>query len=218
MIALYASVAHLDKYAIERFLMSEELLMEHAALAIKQEILKRFSGGSVLIVCGGGNNGADGLALARLLSIEGGFRPRFYLPFGSSSWLCEKQLERARALGIRQVNAISACDILVDALFGSGFNRKLDESAESTVRAIRDAKAFKIACDMPSGISQDGNYDICANMDLTVTMGAPKLALFNDRIKDLAGEIVEPELGIPKEAYMVATQDFLLEVSDLSLP
>ncbi|GHV08707.1 bifunctional NAD(P)H-hydrate repair enzyme [Campylobacterota bacterium] len=218
MIALYESTQHLDKQAVESFLMSEELLMEHAALAIKREIVKRFDTASVLIVCGSGNNGADGLALARLLALENGFEPAIYLPFGTSSWLGEKQLERARRLRIRETKGIEPCTVLIDALFGSGFNRKLDDHAEAIVKAMETLTAFKIACDVPSGVSQDGNFDTNAKMNLTVTMGAPKLALFNDRIKDRAGEIVIGDLGLPREAYMGHSDDFLLEMSDLALP
>ena len=216
--ALYDSVDHLDKRAVETFYMSEELLMEHAALSIKREITTRFSKATVLIVCGNGNNGADGLALARLLAMDGGFESSVYLPFGTSSWLGAKQLERLRALGIKEVDHISECDVLIDALFGSGFNRKLDEKASAIVQAMDNLRAFKIACDVPSGVSQDGNFDTCAKMNLTVSMGAPKLALFNDRIKDKAGAIVVGDLGIPKEAYTTQTDAFLLEMSDLRLP
>lgn len=218
MIALYESVEHLDKRAVETFAMSEEVLMEHAALAIKREILARFEGAGVLIVAGSGNNGADGLALARLLSMEAGFEPRVFLPLGASSALAQTQLDRLRALGIEEVEAIGPCDVLIDALFGGGFNRKLDDWGMKLIAQMEGLSAFKIACDVPSGVSKDGNYDTCARMDLTVTMGAPKLALFNDRIKDKAGDIVVADLGLPREAYMGESDAFLLEESDLRLP
>lgn len=218
MIALYESVESLDKRAVERFAMSEELLMEHAALAMAREIFKRFDRGKVLIVCGAGNNGADGLALARLLSAREGFAPKVYLPFGTKCELGEKQLRRVKALGIAQVEAIEPSDILIDALFGGGLNRELGENAVEIVKALDDARAFKIACDIPSGVSGDGSFDICAKMDLTVTMGAPKLALFSDKVKDRVGEIVVADLGIPRDAYALSADAFLLEESDLNLP
>jgi hydroxyethylthiazole kinase-like uncharacterized protein yjeF len=219
-IALYESVEHLDKRAVESFFMSEELLMEHAALAIKREIVSRFpNGAKVLIVSGSGNNGADGLALARLLAVEKGFLPSVYLPFGTSTWLGSKQLERLKALGIESVNGVLECDVLVDALFGSGFKRKLeDEGATVILNAMNSLRAFKIACDIPSGVSVEGGFGITAKVDLTVTMGAPKLVLFTDRIKDFAGKIVVGDLGLPKEAFAAHSDSFLLEESDMKLP
>lgn len=218
MIALYESVESLDKRAVETFAMSEELLMEHAAIAIEREIVRRFDRGEVLIVCGAGDNGADGLALARLLSMRGGFKPKVYAPFGVNSPLGKRQLERVRALGIAEVSAVEPSDIAIDALFGGGLNRKLDENAAGVVKAIDDMRAFKIACDIPSGVDKDGNFDICAKMDLTVTMGAPKLALFNDKVKDRVGEIIVADLGIPREAYAAQADAFLLEIGDLRPP
>ncbi|MDR3163254.1 MAG: NAD(P)H-hydrate dehydratase [Helicobacteraceae bacterium] len=220
MVALYESVEHLDKRAVESFFMSEELLMEHAALAMKREIISRFpSGAKVLIVSGSGNNGADGLALARLLAMEKGFLPSVYLPFGTSTWLGSKQLERLKALGIESVGEIRECDVLVDALFGSGFKRKLeDEGATVILSAMNSLRAFKIACDIPSGVSVDGSFGITAKVDLTVTMGAPKLVLFTDRIKDFAGRIIVGDLGLPKEAFAAHSDSFLLERSDMKLP
>jgi hydroxyethylthiazole kinase-like uncharacterized protein yjeF len=218
MIALYESVEQLDKRAVETFKMSEDLLMEHAALAMANEITKRFDRARVLIVCGAGNNGADGLALARLLSIKSGFEPKIFLPFGTNGELGEKQLKRALALGIEEVKAIEQTDILIDALIGGGLNRKPDESVIAIVEAINDLRAFKIACDIPSGVGKDGNFDVCVKADLTITMGAPKLGLFNDKIKDAIGELVVADLGIPREAYSAHTDAFLLEESDLKAP
>ncbi len=219
MIPLYESVGHLDRRAVEVCAMSEELLMEHAALAIKEEILARFEAPCrVLIVCGSGNNGADGLALARLLSIESGFEPTIYLPMGVSSPLAKAQLARIEALGIEQVEGLHPCEVLVDALFGSGFNRKMEPWAMKLIGQMDELQAYKIACDLPSGISKEGNFDTCAQFDLTVTMGAPKLALFNDCIKDRAGEIVVASLGLPAMIYQEESDAYLLEMADLTLP
>jgi hydroxyethylthiazole kinase-like uncharacterized protein yjeF len=199
-------------------MMSEELLMEHAAMAMAREIASRFKGGKVLIVCGAGNNGADGLALARLLVIKKGFDVRIFVPFGTGSWLSEKQLERARALSITEVNAVEKCDILVDALLGSGLKGDLEDKARDVIAAMDAARAYKIACDIPSGVNKDGAFEACPKMDLTITMGAPKIALFNDRVKDRAGRVSIADLGIPREAYAGETDSFLLEMSDLKLP
>jgi hydroxyethylthiazole kinase-like uncharacterized protein yjeF len=218
LIALYESVESLDRRAVETFAMSEELLMEHAALAIEREIVKRFDRGAVLIVCGAGNNGADGLALARLLGARKNFAPKVYAPLGIRSPLGKIQLRRVRALGVKEVTAFEPSDIIVDALFGGGLNRKLDESVAEIIKAIDGASAFKIACDIPSGVNKEGAFDVCAKMNLCVTMGAPKLALFHDKVKDYAGEIVVADLGVPREAYAAQSDAFLLEESDLKAP
>src|SRR5512135_1817594 len=111
---LYREVTSLDQRAVTKFALSEELMMEHAASALERSIRERFPRhASVLIVCGSGNNGADGLALARLL--EGDFSLTVHLPFGASSPLCQRQRERLEALGLKHAEITEGYTVIVDA-------------------------------------------------------------------------------------------------------
>lgn len=214
--AVYESVSHLDQRAYEEYGLNEEILMEHAALGIKQVIDTAGKGSSVLIVCGPGNNGADGIALARLLMPE--YDVHLTLPFGAKSPMAKLQLKRAEALGLPLSDKTIGCDIVVDALFGSGLNKPLNQEAADLIRRLNELSAYKIACDMPSGLFPNGGHDTVFHADLTVSMGAHKLAYFYDATKDICGTVVNVDLGLPYERYTGPTDTFLLEANDMILP
>lgn len=215
---IFSHVGMLDRRAYERYAMSEEVLMEHAALAMAEQIRKRFPrGAKVLAVCGPGNNGADGLALARLLKTAG-YAPRIRLPYGAKSPLARLQLERAERLEIPFSEGLEPVEAVADCLFGSGLNRPLDPAGRKAVEAMNRLEGFKVACDVPSGLMEDGTMEAVFRADVTVTMGAAKLCLYADAAKDPAGEIVTADLGIPFDAYAVESDAYVLEAEDLELP
>ncbi len=214
MIPLFRDVSSLDQRCYDEYEMSEDLLMEHAALGLKQEIDEDCS---VLIVSGAGNNGADGIALARLLAnrvID------LYLPFGAKSDMAKLQLKRAKKVEIKIIDEIEKeYDIVVDALFGSGLNRDLDQTSIDLIKLLNNKGGKKIACDIPSGLDLDGNVRGEAfRSDITITMGAYKEALFSDLAKDFVGEVKRANLGIKDEIYENKSDTYLLERSDLELP
>lgn len=215
---LYLEVNSLDQRTVAKFGLTEEIMMEHAALALRQTLRSRFSrGAKVLIVCGSGNNGADGLALGRLLL--GDYDVTVHLPFGASTPLAQLQRERLERLGVKNSPIEEGYDIIVDAMFGSGLSRPLGPTAAEVIERVNAMDGFKIACDVPSGLSPDGTLDRSTfRADLTVTMGAYKRALFSDAAKEVAGEISSCDLGIPRSFYETPSAWRLLEESDLSLP
>ena len=215
---LFDEVNSLDKRCYEKFLLSEDLLMEHAAsnmaLYISQNhpTLK-----SILIVCGSGNNGADGLVLARLLYSK--FDVKLYLANEPKSSMAQLQLQRIQALNIDMVNELFEADIIVDCLFGTGLNKPLDEKSINLLNTLNSSNSFKIACDIPSGINNLGQIqNIAFEADVTITMGALKTSLFSDVAKDYVGEIIVANLGVQREVYEVESNKFLLEKSDMKLP
>lgn len=192
--------------------------MEHAALAIARFIQERFEPNvSILIVCGSGNNGADGLALARLL--EGKYRISIHLPFGASSPLAQLQRERAEKVELKNTPIEGEYDIVVDALFGSGLNRVLGPTAIEALQAMNASSGYKIACDVPSGLYSDGTLDPHRfKANTTVTMGALKRSLFSDAAKEITGEILVADLGVHRSRYETPSSWKLLEQNDLNLP
>lgn len=229
----------MDRAAQEKFLISEDLMMENAVCALEKLCLEELKKSnefalyrpSVLILCGSGNNGADGYALARHLICE-----KYSVSVCSlgecKSELAKIQKERAAKIGVNIFDFLELDNFLeeksidlkliVDCIFGIGFHGNLPPQASavlSEINKFNDAK--KIACDIPSGLDKFGNAD--ANVfvaDKTLTMGSLKHCLFTSSAKDCAGEIVLCNLGISQDNFESLSQSdsFLLEKSDMCLP
>ena len=215
---LFDEVNSLDKRCYEEFLLSEDLLMEHAASSMALYICENFSHlNSILIVCGSGNNGADGIALARLLHTK--FNVNLYLGSPLKSSMAKLQLQRVQALGVNIVEELTLCDITVDCLFGTGLNKALNENYINLINILNSYTSIKIACDIPSGINTIGQVEsIAFEADITITMGALKTSLFTDVSKDYVGEIIVANLGVQRNIYEIESNKYLLEKSDMKLP
>jgi ADP-dependent NAD(P)H-hydrate dehydratase / NAD(P)H-hydrate epimerase len=215
---IYNEVNSLDKRCYTKYKLTEDILMEHASIAMMNFIDKKFSKNKkVLIVCGPGNNGADGLALARLLYKK--YKVFVYIPFGAKSQMAKLQLSRIESLNVKISLKIKKCDVVVDCLFGSGLTRKLDEKSLALVEEQNKLEAYKIACDIPSGINTKGQIKSKAfYANTTITMGALKKSLFSDNAKQYMGTIQVANLGIQRTLYEAKARCFLLEMNDLKLP
>lgn len=206
---LYDEVASLDKRCYERFALSEDILMEHAANGMAEYIRTNFAkNSSVIVACGSGNNGADGLALARLL--QGDCKVSVFYAKRPSSPMAKLQQTRLDALNLPVCEELKNCDILVDAIVGTGFNGNFDEKLQAILGKMNHIQAFKIACDTPSGK--------IFKADITLTMGALKKDLFLDEAKDFVGEIKVLDLGVSRELYEISSPWKLLDFKDLKLP
>ncbi len=217
MIKVFKEVASLDKKCYEHYHLSEDLLMEHAAMGLKNALPTESK--KILIIAGNGNNGADGIALARM--IEPCHDSEVYLPFGAKSEMAILQVKRAKSVGVRFVESIGeGYDIIVDCLFGSGLNRALDEESKKIIHTANALQAFKLSCDIPSGIDISGSvFSVAFEADKTVTMGARKEALYSDEAKDFVGEIVCAKLGVETAYYEDESHTgFVLQKSDMKLP
>ncbi len=231
---VYKSVDSLDNRAVERFGISSEILMENAASAMERVIDEKISAPNalIIIVCGTGNNGADGFALARRLS--GKYNIKVFCPPSleshTKSALNSLQRQRFEAVGGKFIDGMFLCDIVVDCLFGSGFRGEVDSQIADLIAQMNAIARVKIACDMPSGILQtqsgESNGVIPSNdakqtpfkADITIAMGGLKSAYFSDFAKDFVGEIVVANLGISRANYEEDSPIKLLEISDLKLP
>ena len=114
---------------------------------------------------------------------------------------------------------ITSADCIIDGIFGSGLNKALSSEICEILSLANSAKSLKIAVDIPSGIDKNGRVlggAFCA--DLTITMGALKLALFSDAAKDQVGRIKVANLGISRQNFEEQSEYFLLQKSDLKLP
>ena len=216
---VFEEVNSLDQKCYKKYALSEDLLMEHAANAMYQFIDNTLSSTeeTIFIVSGSGNNGADGIALARLLHEK--YKVKLYIPFGIKSDMAKLQYKRAKLIGVKTVTKISKSDIIVDCLFGSGLNRTLNKKSEEIIKKLNSINAFKLSCDIPSGINTQGQIESVAfHSDTTITMGALKKSLFTDYAKDYTGNIIVANLGVQRKLFEGKTDTYLLEESDISLP
>ncbi len=221
MLSVYEKVNALDKRAIEEWLLSEDILMENAAMALERAVLQNASlGTKVIILCGSGDNGGDGYALARRLM--GRFRVLVFEMKLAKSPMCQLQKERAKKVGVviktwEDNHKDLECDVLIDCVVGSAFKGELEPFLD--FESLSQKARFKIACDIPSGIDSKGRVDKRAfKADLTISMGAIKSCLLSDRAKDYIGELKVGHLGVFNQIYEIPTDTFLLEKSDLKLP
>ncbi len=215
---LFDEVGSLDKRCYKQFHLSEDILMEHAAEGMASFIRHKFSQNSkIIIVCGSGNNGADGIALSRLLHKD--FNVSLLQAKKIKSPMALLQTKRSQTLEIPYINTIEKCDLIVDALVGTGFNGELNTELSSLMQTLNATDAFKIACDIPSGINSNGN---CAKdtfvADTTLTMGALKKSLFLDEAKDFVGAIEVIDLGLSRFIYERDSSWKLLDFADMQLP
>jgi len=215
---VFKSCYDLDKRCYEIYGLTEDILMEHAARGMAEYIKNNFDHGtSILIVSGTGNNGADGIVLARQL--HGEYDVKLVLPFGTKSEIAKLQEQRAEALGVNIVKELYDSDVIVDAIFGAGLNRELDEETQHILHQLNSFIGFKIACDVPTGVSENGLLmPMAFYADVTITMGALKESLYVDESKDVLGEIMRVDLGVSSQKYETESNTSVLEFSDLKLP
>ncbi|MGL2579648.1 NAD(P)H-hydrate dehydratase [Helicobacter pylori] len=221
MLSVYEKVNALDKRAIEELFLSEDILMENAAMALERAVLQNASlGAKVIILCGSGDNGGDGYALARRLI--GRFKTLVFEMKLAKSPMCRLQKERAKKAGViiktwEDNHKDLECDVLIDCVVGSAFKGELEPFLN--FESLSQKARFKIACDIPSGIDSKGRVDKRAfKADMTISMGAIKSCLLSDRAKDYVGELKVGHLGVFNPIYEIPTETFLLEKSDLKLP
>ncbi len=221
MLSVYEKVNALDKRVLEKFNLSEDILMENAAMALERAVLQNASlGAKVIILCGSGDNGGDGYALARRL--VGHFKTLVFEMKPAKSPMCQLQKERAKKVGVviktwEEKNEYLECDVLIDCVVGSNFKGELEPFLN--FESLSQKARFKIACDIPSGIDSKGRVDKGAfKAHMTISMGAIKSCLLSDRAKDYIGELKVGHLGVFNQIYEIPTDTFLLEKSDLKLP
>lgn len=182
---------------------SFDQLMENAGQGVARDLLKRLPAPQpILILCGKGNNGGDGLVIARVL-VQNGFKV-------AVSWVCGEQLsalsqtnrERLQGLAVQFVEPIagieSAPSYIIDGIFGTGFQGVLPPFVQEVLRAANQAPALRIALDMPTGLNGDtGECDPDTfQADICYTFAAYKPAHLMESAQSYCGEIICVDIGI----------------------
>lgn len=198
----------LDRHTIEDLGVPGELLMECAGALVAREAASQLRpGASVWVVCGGGNNGGDGLVAARHLHLRGVPVRLFFV--GDPERLRGEpgaNLARARTAGIPVESRLcpEPGAVVVDAIFGTGLSRAVEGPAADAIRqmvALRP-EVRVLAVDLPSGVDADCGraLGVAVEADVTVTLGLPKLGLALEPGRSLAGRILVGRIGIADEA------------------
>lgn len=182
------------------------VLMERAALAMAEEVVRRFpSPVSVTVVTERGNNGGDGLALGRML-LEKGYPVRFYEIGGvkkaSASYETQKKILEHLGVDVEKDLPEEDCAIWVDAIFGVGLKREVAGIQKEVIEKMNRKNGYKIAVDIPSGVdAATGQILGCGfQADLTVTFGFLKTGMVLYPGASFCGEVEVRDIGFPRKA------------------
>lgn len=191
-------------------------LMENAGAACAKAIRTRFDrteSRRVIVLCGKGKNGGDGFVAARKL-YENGYEVRILLLMGEPAADNAKEMfSRAKELEIpidiydetneKQRERLRRADILIDAVFGTGFAGVLPENLQRLFTFLKACSGFVVSIDLPSGMNADSPELLSdpVKADLTISVMALKRSLIAAPTKAFAGEIQVVSIGIPEELY-----------------
>ena len=207
----------IDRITIEEEIVPSLYLMENAAKAVVKEILKNFNKNEInrcLIVAGKGNNGGDGICVARILH---------YLKFSPILFLSAKKEDLSRDSKFQFenydgevvfleneddfINDLSSylkrSKIVVDALLGTGTKGEVQGFYKKIIETINSQDTNVVSIDIPSGLSGDSflPFGIAVRADLTVTLGGLKLPLASSECEEFCGEVIKVDIGLSDKAF-----------------
>ncbi len=199
----------IDNKTIDSFSVPGVVLMENAGRAVSNVIVNEFPDSrSVAVFCGSGNNGGDGFVTARHL-IKRGLDVKTYIRKNLKDYSGDAavNLQILRKMGgeiiklKKDFTNFSQCDLLVDAIFGTGLDREVKGQYREIIEFINSLECAKISIDMPSGIdANNGNaLGMAVNADATVTFVIPKLGLCVYPGVEHAGRLYVADISTPPQ-------------------
>jgi NAD(P)H-hydrate epimerase len=216
---------NIDKITIQEVGIPGIVLMERAGLTIVDtaiKFLEEKNGNKIIIFCGKGNNGGDGLVTARELHNKG-YKVNVYIFAGRDEIGGDAltNLKTAENMGVNIEYVVSdnwfdnvslQGDVIIDALLGTGISGKVYGIIGRAIDLINNFNIPVISVDVPSGLNSDtGQYDgSCIRAIKTVTMGLKKKGLVVSPGREMAGDIVVADIGIPKE--VINKENILLNI------
>ena len=189
----------------------KKFMMENAGAAAVRRLIEKFGsveGKYIRIYVGLGNNGGDGMVMARHLAGHGakvtvillGTSDKIKTEESSWNWSILEKMPSIKLLGNNSIDFDFKSDILVDAILGTGITGEIREPYASAINYINETDCYKFAVDTPSGLDpQTGETaNIYTKCDMTVTFHKMKQGI--PKRKDLTGELFVEKIGIPPEA------------------
>lgn len=205
----------MDRAAIESYGIPDEILMENAGIAVARLIEKEIgiAGKSFLIFCGAGNNGGDGLVIARKLHSQGGRVKVFILGhperFKGPAAL-NLSIARRLPLELEQLQGTAAlkddlkgCDAIVDAIFGTGLDRDVEGLYAQAIYEINSSEKKVFSVDIPSGVNGDTGKIMASavHASFTVAFGLPKVGNLLYPGYLLGGKLLVTHISFPPTLY-----------------
>jgi NAD(P)H-hydrate epimerase len=202
----------IDRAATEQFGIAPALLMENAARSaceILSEIFKKHNllKPSVLILCGSGNNGGDGFAIARMLHEEFSVR---ILWIGSTEKMSPETLANYKSVELLKIpcdhiseetfkNTSFKSDVILDCLIGTGGSENLRGFVADILKGLQNVEALKFAIDVPTGVNAEtgATHESAFKSEYTITMCAAKIGMFLQNAPEYCGEIHIADIGAP---------------------
>src|SRR4030065_1373240 len=201
----------IDRIAIEKDGIPPLQLMEKAGAGVAEVAAKRLADSkrkNVFVFCGRGNNGGDGFVAGRYLAQKKA-KVRIFLLGKKTELKGDAQVNLRKTLkrklpiieisDAKKIPENLECDLMIDAIFGTGFKGEIGGLEKEIIKKINDSKIAVLAVDIPSGLDADTGkvQSICVRADQTATMGLPKIAQVFYPGKDFCGEVTVVDIGIP---------------------
>ena len=225
-----SKIKEIDRYTIDNEPIASIDLVERAASVFVNEFSRRYASrqSRIYVFAGQGNNGADALAVSRLLA-EQDYNVFTYLinPSNMLSPDCEENRRRLKEAGGKQyVEVVSSFsppvfepqDIIIDGLFGSGLSRPLEGGFAKIVDYINHSESTVISIDIPSGLfgedNKDNNLQYIIQADFTFTFEFPKLSFLLPENADFVGEWKVLPVGLHPDALLKTKTPYGLITDD----
>jgi NAD(P)H-hydrate epimerase len=205
-----SQVRDIDRRAMEEYQIPGIILMENAARAAAEVAIEMLAinPGNVLLLCGGGNNGGDGLAVARHLhnrgvdlSIALTVDPAKYTGDALINWRIVQAMKlQTKPLDIAEL-ASSRPALIIDAIFGTGLTQAPRPPFAEIAAAVAASQSAVLAVDIPSGLDCDSGipFGPCIRADRTITFVAEKIGFANPAAADYLGRVTVGDIGCPRE-------------------
>jgi hydroxyethylthiazole kinase-like uncharacterized protein yjeF len=221
-ISKVSEMRELDRTAIEKFGIKEELLMENAGEALYFVLLQvlGIKDKKFIVFCGIGNNGGDGLVIARKIHSNGGTVKVFILGDPSKYKGAAKinlDIVSRLPIEVQTVESVEAvktdvyhCDAMVDAIFGTGLARDVGGLYRDVIELVNESRKMVFSADIPSGVNGDTGkiMGIAVKANCTVTFGLPKIGNLLFPGYDLCGRLYVTHISFPPSIYNTPAMKF----------
>ena len=222
-VASGAQMREIDRLTIDETGIAGIVLMENASQAVAKVCLNyvnQFKNPKVAVVCGGGNNGGDGFAVARILKCNGVESKIVFI--GNKEKLTPDALVNyrvAKNFDIEVITDISDLETIlekqhaiIDGIFGTGFTGEPRNTAAEVIKKINQSGKYIISIDIPSGVNADTGTvaDVCIKADETVTFALPKIGTILYPGSNYCGKLTVADICIPQKKVEKAGVKFNL--------
>jgi len=221
-------VREVDALTIRKKNILSHELMESAAKSFVKIFSRRYNNDRpVIVFCGPGNNGGDGLAISRLLLKKSWDVSTYYLQSDNYSTDFKYNLDKLLKTpgnNVRiiketaQLPALQKDTIIIDALFGTGLNKPITGFTASLIEWVNRQPCIRVAVDIPSGMSDTMPPEDSAvvKTDLTITFQIPKMSLLLEDNKEYVNELAIADIGLDEEAIgRQTTNSYFVQKEDV---